>query len=80
MIPGRVASSSASRPKLAAKRADLIVHNDVSQAGIGFDSAENEVTLVERGGERHVDRAPKEQIAAAILDEVTRLLESNGRG
>lgn len=37
--------------KLRKKRCDLIVANDVSKAGIGFDSAENEVTLCLPGGE-----------------------------
>ena len=67
------------RAKLAAKRADLVVFNDVSRADIGFDAADNEVTLVEAGGERRVERAPKERVAAEILDEVARLLESHGR-
>ena len=34
------------RAKLAAKRVDAIVLNDVSRAGIGFDSDRNEVTIV----------------------------------
>jgi phosphopantothenoylcysteine decarboxylase/phosphopantothenate--cysteine ligase len=63
------------RLMLEAKKADLVVFNDVSQPGIGFDSDENEVVLVSRSGERHVPRAPKRVIAAAILDEVERLLE-----
>ena len=62
------------RRMLAEKHLDLVVFNDVSKPGIGFDSAENEVTLVSAGGERTVARAPKEHIAAEILDEVERLL------
>jgi phosphopantothenoylcysteine decarboxylase/phosphopantothenate--cysteine ligase len=62
------------RDKLARKGADLFVFNDVSRSDIGFDSAENEVTLLSKEGERHVARAAKEEIAAAILDEVERLL------
>jgi phosphopantothenoylcysteine decarboxylase / phosphopantothenate---cysteine ligase len=57
----------------------LLVYNDVSRPEIGFDSAENEVVLISDSGERRVARAPKERIAAAILDEVERLLvEANG--
>jgi phosphopantothenoylcysteine decarboxylase/phosphopantothenate--cysteine ligase len=62
------------REKLTRKNADLFVYNDVARAGIGFDSAENEVTLVTARGERAVSKAPKDEIAAAVLDEVERLL------
>ena len=62
------------RDKLTSKRADLIVFNDVAQPGIGFDSVENEVVLVSRSGERPVQRARKEAIAATILDAVEELL------
>src|SRR4051812_47410556 len=67
------------REKLRNKRADLVVYNDVSRGDIGFDVPENEVVLIEADGERHVARSHKSDIAAAILDEVTRLLETNGR-
>jgi phosphopantothenoylcysteine decarboxylase/phosphopantothenate--cysteine ligase len=63
------------REKLDAKQADLLVFNDVARADIGFESADNEVTLIRSGGgERTIAKAPKDEIAAAILDEVERLL------
>ena len=62
------------RAMLAAKNLDLVVYNDVSLPGIGFDGPENEVTLVSAAGERVVQRAPKETVAAEILDEIERLL------
>jgi phosphopantothenoylcysteine decarboxylase / phosphopantothenate---cysteine ligase len=62
------------REKLARKGADLFVLNDVSRSDIGFDASENEVTLVAASGERTVAKAPKEDIAAAVLDEVEALL------
>jgi phosphopantothenoylcysteine decarboxylase / phosphopantothenate---cysteine ligase len=62
------------RDKLAAKKADLFVFNDVSRTDIGFDSTDNEVTLLGASGERTIAKAPKEEIAAAILDDVERLL------
>jgi phosphopantothenoylcysteine decarboxylase/phosphopantothenate--cysteine ligase len=62
------------REKLDRKGADLFVLNDVSRTDIGFDTDENEVTLVTAGGERIVPKAPKDEIAAAILDEVEALL------
>ncbi len=63
------------RRKLAAKRADLVVFNDVSGPDIGFDAAVNEVVLVSAEGERRIEKAAKERIAAAILDEVAARLE-----
>jgi len=62
------------REKLSRKGADLFVLNDVGRTDIGFDTYENEVTLVTAGGERAVPKAPKDEIAAAILDEVEALL------
>ena len=61
------------RKKLATKQVDLIVYNDVSREDVGFDADDNEVVMVSGGGERRVDRAPKDEIAVAILDEVERL-------
>ncbi|HVS99258.1 MAG TPA: bifunctional phosphopantothenoylcysteine decarboxylase/phosphopantothenate--cysteine ligase CoaBC [Solirubrobacterales bacterium] len=58
------------RAKLARKGADLIVLNDVSDPRIGFESAENEVTLVAADGEIEVPRAGKDTVAEAILDRV----------
>jgi phosphopantothenoylcysteine decarboxylase/phosphopantothenate--cysteine ligase len=64
------------RQKLSRKGADLFVFNDVSRADIGFDALENEVTLLTASGERTVTKAPKEEIAAAILDEVEALIRN----
>jgi phosphopantothenoylcysteine decarboxylase / phosphopantothenate---cysteine ligase len=64
------------RAKLAGKNADLFVYNDVARADIGFDRAENEVTLITGRGDRTVAKAPKDEIAAAILDEVESLIGS----
>ena len=63
------------REKLHNKNANLIVFNDVSREDIGFDSEENEVVLVSAQGERRIDKANKEAIAAAVLDEAVKLLE-----
>ena len=38
------------RGKLERKRLDAIVVNDISQPGIGFDAADNEVTILARDG------------------------------
>jgi phosphopantothenoylcysteine decarboxylase/phosphopantothenate--cysteine ligase len=58
------------REKLSNKGADLIVLNDVGRTDIGFDAVENEVTLVTATTERTIAKAPKDEIAGAILDEV----------
>src|SRR5436189_3125598 len=67
------------RKKLAAKRNDLIVFNDVSRNDIGFDAPENEVVLVSAAAERRVGKAPKERIAGEIMDEAAAMLERDGR-
>ena len=62
------------RAKLQRKRVDLVVFNDVSRDDIGFDAEENEVVLVAAGTERRVSKAPKDRIAAAIVDAAEELL------
>ena len=62
------------REKLARKGADLLVFNDVSRPDIGFDARDNEVIVLTRAGQQAVAKAPKEEIAAAILDEIEALL------
>jgi phosphopantothenoylcysteine decarboxylase/phosphopantothenate--cysteine ligase len=64
------------REKRLAKKVDLFVFNDVTRADIGFDAPDNEVVLVSEDDEREVAKAPKSVIAAAVLDEVERLLSS----
>jgi len=58
------------RGKLDRKGLDAVVLNDVSDARIGFDSAQNEVVILTAAGERHVPRASKAEVAGAILDMV----------
>jgi phosphopantothenoylcysteine decarboxylase / phosphopantothenate---cysteine ligase len=62
------------REKLNRKRVDLVVYNDVARDDIGFDADENEVVLVTASGERRVPKAPKDRIAAAIVDTAEELL------
>ena len=63
------------RGMLADKNVDLVVYNDVGRTDIGFDSQENEVTLITADGDRLVARAPKPVVAVAVLDEIERLFE-----
>lgn len=62
------------RGKLESKDVDLVVGNDISLAGSGFGSDENEVYIVGRGvvGERFVPRAAKSEVAHVILDALIR--------
>ena len=61
------------RGKLERKRLDAIVVNDISRSDIGFDTEENEVTIVTAGGDRDVPRGTKAEVAGAILDVVEEL-------
>src|SRR5579863_7008326 len=62
------------RRKMQSKNCDMVVANLVSQPGIGFESDENEVTLVLRTGETiPVERASKNIIAHRIFDEMMKL-------
>jgi phosphopantothenoylcysteine decarboxylase/phosphopantothenate--cysteine ligase len=68
----RVAENA--RKKLAAKNADLIVANDVTAEGAGFDHDTNIVTLFSRDGrDLPLPRMNKSEVAQRILDEVARL-------
>jgi len=70
------------REKLTAKGVDAVVVNDISREDIGFDADANEVTILSApGGSEiealHVPRAPKAEVADAILDAAQRL-RANG--
>jgi phosphopantothenoylcysteine decarboxylase/phosphopantothenate--cysteine ligase len=62
------------RKKLAMKNADLIVANDVTAEGAGFDHDTNIVTMFARDGrDLPLPRMSKSEVAERILDEVLRL-------
>jgi phosphopantothenoylcysteine decarboxylase/phosphopantothenate--cysteine ligase len=62
------------RKKLAAKNADLIVANDVTAEGAGFDHDTNIVTLFSGDGrDLALPKLSKSEVAQRILDEVLRL-------
>jgi phosphopantothenoylcysteine decarboxylase/phosphopantothenate--cysteine ligase len=62
------------RKKLSAKNADLIVANDVTAEGAGFDHDTNVVTLFSRDGrDLALPKLSKSEVAQRILDEVVRL-------
>ena len=59
------------RKKLETKKLDLIIANDVSDKSIGFDSNENEVTLITSSEELLLDRDSKKKIAKKILEFIS---------
>ena len=61
------------RDKLERKGIDAIVVNDVSDSSIGFESTDNEVTIVSGTGEDQLPRGTKRELADAILDRVAGL-------
>jgi phosphopantothenoylcysteine decarboxylase/phosphopantothenate--cysteine ligase len=61
------------RSKLERKRLDAVVVNDISRSDIGFDTDDNEVTIITAAAERHVPLAPKAEVASAIVDAVEAL-------
>jgi phosphopantothenoylcysteine decarboxylase / phosphopantothenate---cysteine ligase len=69
------------REKLESKNVNLVVGNDVSLSGSGFESDENEVYIVGNTGEQFVSRAPKTDVARAILSAlIMEMSEKKRRG
>jgi phosphopantothenoylcysteine decarboxylase/phosphopantothenate--cysteine ligase len=66
------------RVKLERKRVDAVVVNDISDPAIGFESDQNEVTIVTAAGAQKVPRGPKTAVAAAIVDAVEELRSRTG--
>jgi phosphopantothenoylcysteine decarboxylase / phosphopantothenate---cysteine ligase len=64
------------RKKLAKKRVDAIVLNDVSKSSIGFNSDRNAITIVTADETIEVPEAPKFEIAQRVLDSVVRLRQA----
>lgn len=61
------------REKLERKRAHLIVGNDVTLPGAGFETETNAAVLVDATGERSTGLVPKDELADLILDRVREL-------
>ena len=61
--------------KLTRKNLDLIVANDVSQAGIGFNSDDNAVTLIDRSlTPQPLPQASKQKLARQIIARIAQHL------
>jgi phosphopantothenoylcysteine decarboxylase / phosphopantothenate---cysteine ligase len=67
------------RKKLATKRCDLVVANDVSEPGAGFGVDTNRVTLVDHAGASELVAGTKAEVAHRILDRVVALRAAPGR-
>src|SRR5579871_5963013 len=66
--------AESARAKLASKHVDMIVANDVTQEGAGFDTDTNIVTLFLRDGrEIPLERMSKFDVANRILDRIIEL-------
>jgi len=64
--------------KLRAKRLDLVVANDVTQDGAGFETDTNIVTLVSPEETAALPQMSKHEVAHRILDRVAKILKESG--
>jgi phosphopantothenoylcysteine decarboxylase/phosphopantothenate--cysteine ligase len=58
------------RKKLKEKKMDMIVFNDVTEEGSGFDTDTNRVVIIDREKETALPRMSKDSVADAILDKL----------
>lgn len=63
-----------SKAKLSKKNADMIVANNLRDAGSGFKTDTNAVTLITRDGYRSLELKSKAEVAKEIFDEVLGLI------
>lgn len=59
-----------SKAKLSKKNADMIVANNLKDAGSGFKTDTNAVTLITRNGHRSLELKSKAEVAKEIFDEI----------
>lgn len=62
--------------KLSAKKLDLIVANDISDKGIGFQSEENQVTILSPEEQVEIPRSAKRLVAEEILKIIYKKLSA----
>lgn len=63
------------RRKLIEKGADMIIFNDVTSSGSGFDVDTNEVTIIERDKESSFPLLTKDEIADLLLDRIAEVFQ-----
>ena len=63
------------RSKMEKKDLDMVVANDITKEGAGFDTDTNIATIITRNGKSEIElpRMPKRELADRILDEVIKL-------
>lgn len=61
------------KKKLESKNADMVVANDVTQEGAGFDVDTNIVTIISKSKEKAYPKMLKKDVANVILDEINLL-------
>jgi phosphopantothenoylcysteine decarboxylase/phosphopantothenate--cysteine ligase len=64
------------RAKLATKRCDMVVANDISEPGAGFAVDTNRVTVVDHAGATELPAGTKAEVAHRILDRMAALQAS----
>lgn len=57
-----------SKSKLIKKNVDMIVANNLKQAGAGFETDTNIVTIITKNGIKQLEKMPKEDVANSIID------------
>jgi len=61
------------RSKLENKGLDMVIANDITKKGAGFNADTNIATIISKSGEIDLPLMPKREMADRILDEVVRL-------
>ena len=68
------------RSKMEKKNLDLVVANDITKDGAGFNSDTNIATIITRETKVNLPLMPKRELADKILDEVVKLRRAKGKG
>ncbi len=61
------------RSKMEKKGLDLVVANDITKKGAGFNTDTNIATMITKSGEIELPLMPKREMADRILDEIVKL-------
>jgi phosphopantothenoylcysteine decarboxylase / phosphopantothenate---cysteine ligase len=67
------------RGKLTAKNLDMVVANDVSEPGVGFDSPMNRVVFVTAEGEEALPVLDKHLVARELVDRLAKMARGRTR-
>jgi len=71
---------SSAAEKMERKNCDMIVGNRVGESDVGMGGRDNEVVILDRqGGEEHVARMPKAEVATRIWNSIARYREQTNR-